>query len=203
MLRLDAVDGDVGGQREHHHLHHREQRDRHAQQQRARFARAPAPRARRGIVRMRAIADRGDGAQHAPTAATRRRVPDDARAPRREVDARRRDARAAARATIRSSQTQAPQVNAFDEQRHFARAVGRRCTNPAAGRGVVPVRPLVARRGRRAARRSPCARVESVEAGSADRLRDGEAAGAAERAATRPRPVANHRDDAGFGRPQW
>ena len=154
MRFLDAVDGDIGRHREHHHLHHREPGDGEAQQQRARLAarlRLPPP----GIVRAGAIADRDERPQQGGQARPRR-IPDDARAPRRVVDAGRHHARLAREPGLDEPDARAA-MDAFDDERDFARAVLARAHDPRLRRDLVPVRPLVARvaldRRRRVVRR--------------------------------------------------
>ena len=186
LFRRDAFGRKIGGDGEHHHLHHREQRHRHAQQQRAPFG-AGKRLAARGVVGMRAIADRGHGAQHRrqPRLA---RIPGDGRAPVGEIDARLDDARLPREPCFDQPDAGAA-GQAFEQQRGFA--TPRAVVAHEAGRrgGFVPLRPVVGGFGSGSNRVFGAARIETGEPRGVDGLRDRQATRAAKvsRRAVRPR----------------
>ena len=177
MLGFDAVGGDVGRQREHHHLHHRQQRDAHPQQQRPRFA-ARELLAPRRIVGMRAIADCRDGAQHRRYA-RRRRIEHHARAAGREIDARLAHAGLPLQPRLEQPDAGAA-VHSLEQQGDLPPALRQRPDEPGLRRRIVPARPLVVRCVARPVRTDGATVVEGIEARGVDRLRNGQAAGAAE-----------------------
>jgi len=178
VLGGDAFVGQVARHREHHHLHHREQRDAGADDERAPLgARERLPAG--GIVGVRAVADRGDRGDHA----VERRLavaPDDPRAPRREVDARLDDPRLA-----REPRFDEPHARAagepVEQQRDLAQPPRQRADEPGGGGRGVPRDRALAFAGRGGVR-SGARQVVAIEAGPRDRRRDREAARAAERA---------------------
>jgi hypothetical protein len=190
--RVDAVVAEIARDREHHHLHHREQRHARAHQEGARLA-AHQRLASRRIVGVGAVADGGDVAQQVVEAAGRA-APAHARAPRGEVDARLDDV-----GTPREPRLDQPRARAamepFDQQRGLARAaalgdeargdrlrdVGRPCGGIVVGARARGGPPLVVR----------------GEPGGVDRARDRKAAGAAERALAARHGVAPGRGERG------
>ncbi len=126
------------------------------------------------------VADRDDRAQQVGQPCGRR-IPDDTRTPRREIDARLRDTGLAREPRLDQPDACAT-VNAFEQQRHFLSAVVRRAHEPRLRRRLVPVRPFVPRFefGLRPVGGDGAARVERIETGGMDRSCDAETTRTAE-----------------------
>ena len=185
MRRFHTFDRDIGGEREHHHLHHRQKRDGRAQQQRARLTpdQCLAPR---GIVGPGTVTDRGDRPQHLGEFRDRR-IEDHARAPRSKIHFGNGNSRPLKKPVFDEPDA-GTAMDTLEQQRHVAPAVRRRAHKGRLQHRIVVVQPAI---------RGACfihlragdvraTLVERVEPGDVDRLRDAKAPGAAEIARRAP-----------------
>ncbi len=140
MLRLDAFDRDVGRKREHHHLHHREQRNGRSQQQGARLASHQRFAACR-IVGPGAVADGGNRAQHVGQSHYRR-IENHAPAPRCKVHVGDRNPGTPPEPLLDKPSAGAA-MNALEQQRYVALAVGRGAYESRLERRIVITQPSI------------------------------------------------------------